>query len=98
MSDFVTLDEGKTHLRITGATQDAEVQALLDTAEGIVLQYIDYSDYDAFNEANGGLDDYWAVEAAVKLVLTNLYDKRDEDPLSAAAMNLLRRHRAPKIG
>lgn len=97
MSNLVLLADGKTHLRVSDANSDAEIQTLCDTAEGIVLEYLDYADYTAFDTANNGKD-YSTVIAATKLVLTNLYDNREDNPLSDAAMNLLRRWRAPVIG
>jgi len=42
VSVFVTLDEGKTHLRLAldDTSQDGDLTAKLDTAEAIILDYL----------------------------------------------------------
>lgn len=40
MSNFCSLSEAKSHLSITGSTEDALIQRCLDDAEAFVLSYI----------------------------------------------------------
>ena len=75
---LVLLASAKLHLRIPAAetAYDGEVQAKLDQAELIILEYLDTS-----------VDPLWvspatapgAVTAAILLMLTDLYEHRGDD-------------------
>ena len=83
---IVDLAEAIQNLR--ASEDDCEVQTLLARAEGIVLAHLDLE--------SPGLDDPAPepVKAAVLIVLNELYDKRDKDPLTEAAISLLRPYRS----
>lgn len=93
MSDLITLSRAKTHLRVTHDRSDDEIQLLVDTAEAIVFEYIGKT----YTEIEDDLNTF-PLEAAILLVVTNLYDNRSDNPLSRAVTDLLRRWRDPAIG
>jgi hypothetical protein len=76
---LVTLATAKTHLRITTADDDVDVQLKLDQAEAIIRDYLDT-----------GVDALWVgpatvpghVSAAILLALTDLYENRGDVALS----------------
>jgi len=91
---LVTLATAKAHLRITGTTDDADVQLKLDQAEAIILDYLAER-----------ADPLWVspetvpkeVVAAILLMLGRLYEHRgdleeaDEDLWMAIERLLMRR-------
>jgi hypothetical protein len=100
MTDLVTLDDAKTHLKIFDTDHDAEVQARLDDATAWVIGYL-----------NQPIDPAWddttvpgPVRAAVLVYLTFLWVHRDdwtndgiETGTHAGIANLLRQWRDPAI-
>lgn len=71
---LVTLAMAKTHLRITGTTDDADVQLKLDQAEAIILDWIKKPDpaWVSPETAPG------PVTAMILLMLTRLYEHRGD--------------------
>jgi len=70
-----TLAEAKTHLRITDAANDADVQQKLDAAQEDVVAY-----------CGAAIEPTWtatttpkAIKHAVLLLLTHLYENRGEE-------------------
>jgi uncharacterized protein HemY len=71
---LITLPEAKTHLRITTAAHDADVQMKLDQAEALILHFL-----------KAQADPTWdattvppPVKAAILLYLTRLYEQRGD--------------------
>lgn len=86
---IVELEDAAENLR--AGSDDCEIPKLLARAEGIVLGHLELEDYEL------DLDDPKVAEplkAAVLIVLQELFDKRDSDPLTPAAISLLRPFRS----
>jgi hypothetical protein len=95
---LVTDTEARLHLRIDGAPESpaGPVDQLLTTkilqASDIVADYIKSLDH--------GWDEDTAppsIKAAVLLVLNALYDRPDQDPLTAGVKSILHRYRDPAL-
>lgn len=94
MADLITLDEALDHLRLGDSPVDEDdVARKITEASEIVIDYVTHADKADWTDA----DAPWVVKAAVKLVLTTLYDDRDADPLTDAVKNVLRRHHTPAL-
>ena len=86
---IVDLEEAVENLR--ASLDDCEIPKLLARAEGIVLGHLELEDDEL------DLDDPKVAEplkAAVLIVLLELYDRRSSDPLTLAAISLLRPFRS----
>lgn len=70
-----TLDQAKTHLRITDTDHDADVQQKLDTAQELICAYLG----DAADPAWDATTAPKAVTHAVLLLLTHYYEHRGDD-------------------
>lgn len=90
---IVDLYEAARHLRTELDQDGEEVEKLLERAEGIVLEHLEIED--AEEEFPDGAPA--GIQAAVLLALTELFDKRDSDPLTPAVISLLRPFRTPGI-
>lgn len=97
MSNFVTLAQGKAHLRIplSDTSEDTDLQAKLDAAEAVILDYI----------KTPAPDPSALIPAAILLQFGELYRYRGDDDgpkqtdgdLSPHVTNLLRRFRDPAL-
>ena len=86
---IVELEEATRNLHAD--EDDCEIPSLLARAEGIVLGHLELEDYELdLEDPKVGEP----VKAAVLIVLQELYDKRDSDPLTPAAISLLRPFRS----
>ena len=89
---LITLADAKAHLRVDGSDDDADVQAKLNEASAIILDYLKWN-------TSPVMDDITApdhVKAACKLVLGDLYAEREGGaPISPAVQALLVRSRDP---
>lgn len=105
---LITLPEAKTHLRVTDAAHDADIQAKLDAAEAIILDFCNSTAY--WREITPTWDGDTVprqVKAAILLELGELYRFRGDDPeaperwddhdLSPAIIGLLRRTHDPAV-
>jgi len=70
-----TLAEAKTHLRVTDSAHDADIQQKLDAAQEDIVAY-----------CTNAVEPTWtatttpkAIKHAILLLLTHLYEDRDED-------------------
>ena len=91
-----TVDQAKAHLRLTGTTEDADVQQKLDTAQQAILAYL-----------NVGVDPTWTAATAPTpvthaiLLLTDYYyaDRGDGDVKSPwpGIYDLLHAYRDPTV-
>lgn len=87
---MITLAEAKSHLRIDGNLEDADVEMRLRMAAAIVDDYISPT---STSRMNSDVED-----AATLLVLGELYANRessDSNPLSPSVRGLLERLRVP---
>lgn len=94
---IVSLDTAKTHLRVTVDDDDDNIMLKLDQAEAIVIDFLklDEGTYDL--EASPYVEAPKMVTAAILLVLKQLYDHPDQDPLSTAVRSVLHRSRDPAL-
>lgn len=94
---IVDIETAKRNLHIIDDDDDENVLLLLEAASAIVVDFLklEVGTYDI------GSSPYMAppkpVEMAVLLVLENLYDRPDEDPLSPAVRSVLHRLRDPAL-
>lgn len=96
---FISLDDARTELRIDSEEQDDYLQKLVDRTDAILLAYIDFETEEAFYYEYGqDTPKGDVVEAAAAMVIRNLYDNGDADPLSDGVKMLLRQVRAPRVG
>jgi hypothetical protein len=99
---LVTLATAKTHLRLDGTADDADVTLKLDAAEATILDYITEPD-PAWTAATVPP----VIAAAILLQLGELYHFRGDDPahamdraagdLAPGVAALLRRYRDPAM-
>lgn len=76
MTALVPLETAKRHLRITGTTEDADIQRKLNQAQDAIVRYLaEYAD-DAWTETTAPL----VVTAAIERYLAYLYQARGDDP------------------
>lgn len=90
---LITLDEAYAHLRVSEDEDALDVALKAEEASEIVLDYVTHEDKADWSEDTAP----GVIKAAVKLVLTGLYDDRAGDPLSPAVKNVLRRYRDPTL-
>ena len=96
MTTLVTQAEAFAQLRFEegfGLPDAADVMVKAEEASEIVLDYVTDAEKSDWTDA----DCPPLVKAAIKLVLTNLYDDRSGDPLTPGVKNVLRRHRDPTL-
>ena len=108
MPDVISLEEAKSHLRITSVHDDQDIRDKLVAATQVIIDYLSRSDT-AWNDEM----DAWttatipaSVRAAILVQLGELYRKRGDDSetepdhptrLSTTVMALLMRYRDPGI-
>lgn len=93
---LVTLDEARRHLQLTetdmaDADRSADVASKAEQASEIVVDYIERPEH-GWADA----DAPFVVKAAVLLVLTALFEQRDE-AITDPVRSLLRRYRDPAL-
>jgi hypothetical protein len=95
---LVTFLDARTHLRVDGAVEsplgliDQDIEDKILQASHIVTDYIKRPDHGWTDEDAPPL-----IRAAVLIVLTMLFDKPEEDPLSPGVKSILHRYRDPAI-
>jgi hypothetical protein len=98
MAALITLEEARTHLRLTeDEFEDADIAATVtfqaEAASDIVIDYLKRPDHE-WTEADAPA----LVKAAILLVLGALFDNREGgDPISDAVKSLLWRYRDPAL-
>jgi hypothetical protein len=93
MISLITYDEALAQLRLDeGAFDEDDIKQKMEEASDIVVGYIKH------------LDNSWSedtcpprIKAAIKIVLSNLYDNRTDDPLTPGVKNILKRDRDPAL-
>jgi hypothetical protein len=98
MATLVTLAQAKTHLRITDADHDVDIQAKVDQADGIIRNYLKAQNVAAWDETTAPK----AVQAAALLMVGHLFEHRGDDmepdeTLWKAIERLLIRYRDPAL-
>jgi hypothetical protein len=75
MSDLITLEMTKKHLRVIHERDDAYIELLIKAATQNVLDFIDFSDWDAFKEKyKGAIPENLSVAAL--LIISDMYQNR----------------------
>lgn len=94
---IVDLETVKRNLHIVADDDDENLVMLLESASDIVVDFLklDVGTYDI--DASPYVAPPKPVEVAVLLVLGNLYDKPNEDPLTVAVRSVLHRLRDPAL-
>lgn len=100
---LVTLAEARAHLKPAGTIDDTKIEAQIEEATAIVLDYIKLP-YDSYQDTDGGPDEAALTAApqlrsATLLVLGTLYDNADgtKEPLSTAVKAILHSRRDPTL-
>lgn len=94
---LVTLDQAKRQLRIDYDDENADLTMKMEQASAIIVDYIKRPDHGWTEENVPPL-----VQAAILLVLTDLWDRRngsnkDDSILSRTVRDLLERYRDPAL-
>lgn len=94
---IVDLETAKRNLHILSDDDDENLVLLLEVASAIVVDFLklDTGTYDL--GASPYVEPPKPVEMAVLLVMENLYDRPDDDPLSTAVRSVLHRLRDPAL-
>ncbi|MFW1816006.1 head-tail connector protein [Acinetobacter guillouiae] len=75
MSDLITLEITKKHLRVIHDRDDAYIELLIKAATRNVLDFIDFSDWDAVKEKyKGEIPENLSVAAL--LIISDMYQNR----------------------
>ncbi|WP_180644687.1 head-tail connector protein [Acinetobacter bereziniae] len=75
MSDLITLEMTKKHLRVIHDRDDAYIELLIKAATQNVLDFIDFSDWDAVKEKyKGAIPKNLSVAAL--LIISDMYQNR----------------------
>lgn len=94
---LVDLETTKRHLRRDDDDDDDRIVRTIRRASAIVLDFLKISD-DSYSGTDGNLADVLLiVEQATLLVIENLYDHPEQDPLSEAVRSILHRMRDPAL-
>lgn len=97
MTMLVDLETVKAHLRRDDDDDDERIVQTTERASAIVLDYLKISQ-DSYGGTDGNLDDVpMMVEAATLVVIENLYDHPEIDPLTDAVRSILHRMRDPAM-
>lgn len=94
---IVDLEKAKQHLHIVDDNDDENIVTKLEQASAIVLDYLKVDEDTYSLDASPYVEAPKGVQAATLLVLENLYDRSDEDPISNAVRSLLHRLRDPAL-
>lgn len=111
MADVITLDEAKSHLRISNAQEDGDIYSKLVAAQQVIVDYLtrragDGDDWNAEMAAWTSETIPASVRAAILVQLGELYRKRGDDQevetdkpvgLSPTVSALLMRYRDPGV-
>jgi hypothetical protein len=80
MALFVTLEAAKDHLRVTDDASNADIELKLDQAEGIILQRCNSTAWWRAITPTWTADTVPpAIQSAILLLLTHLYEHRGDD-------------------
>lgn len=88
---IVDLAVAARHLSVELDDDGDTVAEMLARVEGLVLEHLERDEYGQDDPPPVG------VQQAVLLALTEVYDKRDSDPLTEAVISLLRPFRSPGV-
>jgi hypothetical protein len=100
MSDLVTLDEAKFHLRIDDTFSDVDLAEKITQASDIVTDYVGTTAADGSTPADWTTDTVPPrAKLATLLVLATIFASREgfDDPLSCGALSVLARLRSPVL-
>lgn len=84
MAALVSLPMAKAHLRITTATQDADVQQKLDAASAVIVDYLKDRALATWDELTTPLP----VQMGILMLLAYLWQHRGDDPASRDALEV----------
>jgi hypothetical protein len=84
MAALLTLQEAKTHLRVTSEVDNDDIAAKMNQASDLVLKHLNTGAVAGWS--NGTVAVPGNVKAAVCLVLTYLYEHRGDDMEPSAAI------------
>jgi hypothetical protein len=80
MALFLTLEQAKDHLRVTDDASNADIELKVDQAEGIILQRCNSTAWWRAITPTWTADTVpLAIQSAILLVLTHLYEHRGDD-------------------
>lgn len=82
MATLITLAEAKSHLRVTGDENNADIEAKLQEACDLVLKHVNTGAVAGWS--NGTVAVPGNVKSAVKILLTYLYVHRGDDMAPSA--------------
>ena len=74
MAEVITLTEAKTHLKIRDADHDAEIQACVTDADGIIRAYLKTDDDPSWDDTSAPPP----VKRSVLLLMAHFYWKRGD--------------------
>jgi len=94
---MIPIDVAKDQLRVMGSDSDKRVYRFIESAESIVLDYLKVTPTYYYTGSPTTLVLPKHVEAAILLVIENLWDRPSEDPISKAVVSLLMRSRDPAL-
>jgi len=86
------LDAAKTHLNITAATSDAEIQAVIDAAEAALTRLVGPLEPTAVTDRVGGCSDSLAVKTVPAISITSITG------ISGSVLDLTGMHLEPRSG
>lgn len=89
---LVSLEAAKNHLRILDSDQDEDIEAKLQEATAIVIDYLKRPDH-GWNEATAP----FPVKAAIKLMIEELMVNRSTAQVTEGIKSLLWRLRDPAL-
>lgn len=75
---LISLPEAAAHLRLDGTTDDVDLQAKVDEASAIILDYLKVASADSPPTWDEDTAPYH-IKAATKLILAGLWDDREGD-------------------
>jgi len=92
MASLISLADAKTDLRVTSTDDDNDVTLKMNMATEIVVDYIKRPDHGWDVDTSPYL-----IKAAIILVLRNLFDEENSDPLTDGVKAILHRFRDPAL-
>lgn len=95
---FITLSDARAELRIDDELHDDYLTKLIARTDAILLTYVDFESEDAFYYEYGSGPKHDIMECAAAMVIRNLYDNGDADPLTDNVRQVLRPVRQPRVG
>lgn len=92
MAALIELDEALADLRIESGAEDVDVVGKIAAAHGIVMKYVKYPVIEELRS-----EDVDVLRIAEILVLRNLFDEQNSDPLTDGVKAILHGYRDPTL-